>query len=707
MNNSYAAALNFSHSDVPCLINSSIDESATTCLRMIAEYHKREISSAESFSRADHLSEVDFLLELAKTSGLRGRLLKTDLRNLKFVSTPCILEWSNRYVVLCSYTKSKLVINDPISGQYSCSLKEADAQFHGNAIEINAERCLDEDSKVESGVYSFYKSISGFDRSVISILIMSLFIMMVVLTTPLIMQTIIDRVIPTGDKNLINVLMVGLIALSIMELLMRALRYTFIIHFFTKLNLQTLSNLLSHIIRMPIHFFQSRHMGDIVSRFGSLEKLNRQMSQTIPELIVDFVTSVLMITIMTFYNFKLGLIILLFLTANFFIRQQVFKSYEHFEKKGLEEHAKSATYLMETLRAIQSIKSFQKESFRLNGWIEKFVNASNRDIQKGRLNLKVDISSGALVLLENIIIIYLVANSVVDGEMTIGTMYAFLSYKIMFSIRSESFLKSFFDVKLLNTHLLRVRALTREKREKSKLEKRYQKSNFNLGLTLDNVSFKYPHQPDLILSGINFSILPGESVAIIGPSGRGKSTLLKIMMGLYRPTEGVCRLDNLDVTEIGDYQEIISAVLQEDQLVQGSIIENITWFDNAKEESFVYECAKLAAVHQEILSLPDQYDTQIGDLGSALSSGQKQRIMLARALYRKPKILFLDEATSHLDVRNETLITEKLKELRITKVVVAHRPSTILSADRIIDLSEAIPQIYPSSDYLARNSKNF
>jgi len=665
---------------------------------MLAEFHQKEFSKDIRLIKSEFENNINLLVEGAKIANLQARPVNIDLKNIKLISKPCILEWANRYVVLCNYSHGQLTINDPMEGRYSCSTEEAEEHFTGNAVEIYGSINIQEDSS-RLDLYNFYKSILGFRKNIFLIIIMSFFIMLVILATPIIMQTVIDRVIPTGDKNLINVLTIGLVALSIMELTMRSIRHLFIIHFFSQLNLQTLSNLLSHIVRAPINFFQTRHMGDIVSRFGSLEKLNIQMSQVIPELVVDCVTSLSMFAMMLIYNANLALVAISFFVLNILMRSHIFNSYREVERKGLEDHAKSATYFMETLRAIQSIKSFQKEDLRLNGWIERFINASNRDIQKGRLNLKTDLFHGILFSLENIIIIFFVSSSVVDGDISIGVMFAFLSYKIQFATRSESFLKSYFDIKLLNTHLSRVAELALHDKEKSKLEKKYSTGNFNSLLSVENVSFKFSQQADLVLNNVNFSISRGESVAIIGPSGRGKSTLLKIMTGLYVPLDGCCKLNNLDITEIADYQENISAVMQEDQLVQGSIMENITWFDQNFNKEYVYDCAKVAAIHDEILSFPDQYNTQVGDLGSTLSSGQKQRIMLARALYRKPKILFLDEATSHLDVENEQLINAKLREMSITRIVVAHRTSTILSADKIIDLSSHHLEIYASSEY--------
>jgi ATP-binding cassette subfamily B protein RaxB len=205
-----------------------------------------------------------------------------------------------------------------------------------------------------------------------------------------------------------------------------------------------------------------------------------------------------------------------------------------------------------------------------------------------------------------------------------------------------------------------------------------------------NVSFRYAEGEPWILKDCSFSVQEGESVAIVGPSGCGKTTLIKVLLGLLTPEHGSVSIDGQSIASIGisNYRSVLGAVMQEDQLFSGTIAENIAFFDDSIDQDKVEAAADIAAIHREIIAMPMGYQSLIGDMGSTLSGGQKQRIILARALYRDPKILFLDEATSHLDVKNEKLINDSIRNLKITKIIVAHRPETILSADRILTLRD-------------------
>jgi ATP-binding cassette subfamily B protein RaxB len=323
------------------------------------------------------------------------------------------------------------------------------------------------------------------------------------------------------------------------------------------------------------------------------------------------------------------------------------------------------------------------------------VSATNKDIRKGRLDLVVEIITGIVFGLENILVIYLVSKLVISDVMTIGMLYAFMSYKVQFSQRFDAFIANFFELRLLSTDMARVSDIILRKKDNvdSHILPDRAHSLLRGDLKVHDVSFKYPNVDDFVFKDISFDVKQGEVVAIIGPSGQGKTTLLKIMMGLTEPFGGLVTSGNLDIRKIPAYRQQISAVMQEDQLVHGTILENIMWFDSTGSQSHAIECAKIASIHADIMRMPNQYNSQVGDLGSALSGGQKQRIMLARSLYRQPKILFLDEATSHLDSDNERQVNEKIKALNITRVIVAHRQETILSADKIVDITNGVVKI--------------
>ncbi|MFZ6777269.1 ATP-binding cassette domain-containing protein, partial [Undibacterium sp. Ji83W] len=209
-------------------------------------------------------------------------------------------------------------------------------------------------------------------------------------------------------------------------------------------------------------------------------------------------------------------------------------------------------------------------------------------------------------------------------------------------------------------------------------------------ITLKNIKFRYAEGEPWVLKDINLTIPAGQSIALVGPSGCGKTTLCKIILGLLKPTEGEVLIDDIPITQLGikTYRQLVGTVMQEDVLLAGSIMDNIAFFDSHCDQSRVEECAKLAAIHEEISKMPMGYQTLVGDMGSSLSGGQKQRVLLARALYKQPKVLALDEATSHLDVSNEHKVNQALGNLQLTRIMVAHRPETINAAERVVSLAE-------------------
>ena len=272
--------------------------------------------------------------------------------------------------------------------------------------------------------------------------------------------------------------------------------------------------------------------------------------------------------------------------------------------------------------------------------------------------------------------------------MTVGMLFAFMSYKSQFIGKAVAFVENLIEFKMLGLHLERLGDIALEEAEPQEtplIEAPILKG----GLRLTNVSFRYNENEALILNKVNLTVHPGESVALIGPSGCGKTTLMKVMMGLFVAEEGKVWVDDMELFKLGvhHFRSQMAAVMQNDQLLSGSISENISFFDPQPDQAWIEQCAQFAVIAHDIAAMPMGYNTLIGDMGMSLSGGQKQRVLLARALYKRPKILFLDEATSHLDIALEQAVNHAIKQLKITRIIIAHRPETIRSADRIFILT--------------------
>jgi ATP-binding cassette subfamily B protein RaxB len=442
-------------------------------------------------------------------------------------------------------------------------------------------------------------------------------------------------------------------------------------------------------------YFAKRHMGDVVSRFGSLATIRELLTTGLVAVVIDGLMALITLVVMFFYDIKLTFIVIGVVVLYALLRFALYRPLRLLTEESIVTSAKENSHFMESVRAIQTIKLFERESDRQNQWQNKLADSMNKDIQISRWNIGFNTANKLLFGIENIIVIYFAAIAVTESLLSVGMLYAFINYKTRFITSMDNLIGKWIEFRMLELHFARLADIV------------FTKTDSLMGQSQDIQSFSDSQNPDQHISGklegrnlafayseidapvfekLNFTIEAGETVAIIGPSGGGKSTLLKCMMGLMTPTDGSLLVDDKPVQQINRYRSQIAGVLQDDQLLSGSIAENIACFSSTMDIERVVLCAHLACIHDEVMQMAMQYNTLVGDMGNSLSGGQKQRIVMARALYRQPKILFMDEATSHLDTKNEAAINQHIKELAVTRIIVAHRPETIMSAERILKL---------------------
>jgi ATP-binding cassette subfamily B protein RaxB len=342
------------------------------------------------------------------------------------------------------------------------------------------------------------------------------------------------------------------------------------------------------------------------------------------------------------------------------------------------------------MRAVQSLKLLNREDEREGQWLNRYADFVNANVRLGRAKISFKTINDAIFGFENVITIYLAARLALDNAITVGMIFAFMSYKQQFVERSALLVEKVLDFRMLGLHLERLADIALTPLERGHEQPLSYARPIHGGIELRDVCFRYADTEPFILQDVNLSIAPGQFITIMGPSGTGKTTLVKIMLGLLEPTSGEVRIDGVPLAVVGPraYRENVGAVMQEDRLLSGSIADNICSFESSFDQQRMIECAQLAGVHDEIMAMPMTYNSLIGDMGSSLSSGQKQRVLLARALYRQPKILFLDEGTAHLDVERERQINENLRQLKMTRISVAHRPEMTSGADRVLRIGD-------------------
>jgi ATP-binding cassette subfamily B protein RaxB len=348
--------------------------------------------------------------------------------------------------------------------------------------------------------------------------------------------------------------------------------------------------------------------------------------------------------------------------------------------------ARQQSHFLETVRGIQSIKLFGRQEVRRSRWLNLVVDTMNRDLSTQKLGLVFRSANGLLFGSEKVAIVWVGALLVLDSAFSIGMLFAFVAYKEQFSARVSGLIDKLIELKMLQLQAERLADIVLTPPEEENAGSA--PAAIEASLEVSDLSFRYSDTEPFVIQNCSFRIEPGESVAIVGASGGGKTTLMKLMLGLLQPTDGKIRAGGIDVQRLGlaQYRRLVGTVMQDDHLFAGSIADNISFFDASPSHEEIEHAARLASVHDEIAAMPMGYNTLIGDMGAALSGGQKQRILLARALYKKPSILFLDEATSALDIHREKAVNEAIKQLSLTRIIIAHRPETIASAGRVIVL---------------------
>ncbi|TMP80624.1 ABC transporter ATP-binding protein [Pseudoalteromonas phenolica] len=684
----------WSRNSLPIILQSEAAECGLASLAMVACYHGYQtdlVSIRQKFSISLEGATLLDIMGFAEQLNLSTRPLRIELEDLDALQTPCILHWDlNHFVVLKKANEKRIVIHDPAKGEKTLTLEEASKHFTGVALELTPTKDFEkQESKPTLKFSDFWSRISGLKRSLLLIFLLSMLLQVFTLAAPYYIQLVIDDVVLTGDTSLLTVLAVGFFLVLVFEIATNALRGFTLLHFGNQMNIQLGANLFHHLVRLPISYFEKRHMGDVVSRFGSLQQVKQLLTTGVIEAIIDGLMAIITLAMIFFYSPTLSAVVLVAVFAYAGVRIAMYKPYRAISEQEIMARAEENSNFMETVRGIQTIKLFGSEVKREGQWQNRYANAINQNIRIGNFNIGYDAVNRALFGIENIVVVYLAAHLVIQGGFSTGMLFAFMSYKRQFMEKTANLIEKFIEFKMLGLHFDRIAdiALTEKEDLQPASIKRH---TLEGGIEVNNVSFAYSDATPNVLDNLSLKIKAGESVAITGPSGCGKSTLLKILLGLNKTKSGEVLIDGVPLEQIGarQYRQQIAAVMQDDELLSGSVSDNIAFFDTPVDMERVVYCAQLAAIHDDIAQMPMGYDSLIGDMGSSLSGGQKQRIILARALYKQPKILFMDEATSHLDTNLEADINEAVSRLDITRVIIAHRKETIESADREIKLKK-------------------
>lgn len=689
--------IDFKPSKLPLFLQSEVAECGITCIAMIAFYHGYKVNMLAMRQRYPVGTQgitVKHILKIADDIGLSGRVLKLELGQLSKLRGPAILHWNfNHFVTLASVNRTGIVIHDPAKGKIKLDWQQVSEAFTGIAIELTPTSAFTEaDERVRMPLKAFIGDIEGLTSSLFKIFIVALILQCFLLISPYYIRIVIDHGIPLSDGGILTWLLAAFITVTLLTTFSNIIRSAAILYLDKNLGFQVKANIQRHLLHLPLSFFESRHVGDIKSRFEAFNEVQRMISRGFISAIVEGLLGITTLIIMYTYSPTLALVSLSFLSFTLLLRLYLTNKENKHLEQVLSKQAKENSHFLETIRAIMPIKCYVKESTRLSSWLNLFADTTNENIKREKVTIAAEISQDLISKIEYLIVIFIGATLIINKEFTIGMFIAFLAYRQQFSSSTQTLVDHIFKFKLASTYLRRMSDIVMQSQEQESTSLAITKEQAKGHIEVRDLHFRYSTSSPWLFKGINFKIDAGESVAIIGRSGLGKSSLLKLMTGLIKAEQGDYLLDGHSINMLGmrNFRSMCATVMQNDQLLNGSLVENISFFEPKPDLSKVIEAVKGAAIWQEIQAMPMGLHTQVGDLGSSLSGGQKQRLLLARALYSQPIILFLDEATSHLDAATELQVNQYLKLKKITRISVAHRQETIQAADRIIDLEELI-----------------
>lgn len=675
------------------VVQSEAAECGLACLAMVASYHGNNIGLRE-LRRRHHLSlkgaTLAQIIDVGAKMGFRCRPLRLELEHLSQLQLPCIAHWNlNHFVVISKVHRKGVTILDPAFGTRKLSIEEVSRHFTGIALELQPTtefQVVPKPPAISLGQLT--GKVDGLWRALGLVLLLSVALQVFVLTAPFFMQWTVDQVLIASDRDLLTVLGIGFGLTLLLQVSIAQIRGRVVIYLSNRLNLQWTGNVFRHLLRLPLDFFEKRHLGDVTSRMGSVQAIQRTLTTSFVEALIDGLMTFVTLGMMLLYSWKLALVTLLAVALYAVARTLAFAPLRRGTEEQLIAGARQQSHLLESIRGIQSIKVAGRESIRQSGYFNLMNETVNRDVWLSKFGLSFGGASQLVFGLERIAVIWLAALLAMENVFSVGMLIAYLAYKDQFSQRVGALIDRSVEFRMLRLHGERLSDIVLCEPE-DQADGEGDATPESLRIEVEGLGFRYAPGEPWVLRDCNFVVESGESVAIIGPSGCGKTTLVKILLGLLSPTEGHVRIGGVPLSKIGRdaYRRMIGAVMQDDQLFAGSISDNIAFEDAHHDDDRVHEAAKLAAVHDDVSSMPMGYNSLIGDMGTSLSGGQKQRLILARALYRQPQLLFLDEATSHLDVERERLVNEAVKKLELTRVIIAHRPETIASADRVLIMS--------------------
>lgn len=679
---------------VPMIMTAESAECGLACLAMIGAFHGHEIDLnglRQRFSLSLAGANIRDIANLADQMLLSSRALRVDLGALHRVQLPAILHWKlDHFVVLTAIDRKRAIIHDPSAGRLVLPLEKVSDFFTGVVLELTPIETFEPIvARVPVTLSSLWTKLRGLTASAMQVLLLSAALQIVTFAAPFQMQLVIDEALGRSDASLLAVIALGFGALVILQALIEAVRVWTLQLLGNQMVFQMVGHLVHHLMRLPSAYFEKRHVGDVISRLSSTKTIKDALTQGLVAALVDGGMAMLAAVVLLVYSPILALVVMVSMALLALANLAFYPVIRARTEELIRTVANEQTLLMETVRAITTIKLMGREAEREGVWRNAYAKTINASVSLGRFQISLAFVDNVIIGLQTVLVIYLGARAILHAQgFSVGMLMAFLSFRQTFSDRATSLVTQGLQFRLLGLHLERLGDIIAQEAEQT----------IGSSHTLDvagavaatEIAFQYGATDPWVFQNLSLSIEAGEFVAITGASGNGKTTLLKVLLGLQPPSRGRLVLDGHLATPAvwRTWRAQVGVVAQDDKLLSGTLADNIAFFDPDLNMPAVVKAAKAAQVHDDIMAKPMQYRSLVGDMGSTLSGGQYQRILLARALYRSPKVLILDEGTANLDEATEAAIADLVSQLPITRLVVSHRPALVLRAHRVLRMQD-------------------
>ena len=690
---------------------------ATDCgaaaLAMVLGYHGRHVSLDDvrnSLAPGRGGSSATSIIQAGESHGLRGRTVTTEMEGLASLPIGAILHWEFRhFVVFQRLNRDTVDVVDPAAGYRSVPLAAFRRAFTGVAIIFEPSATFERATAKSKGTWRLFTYVLEHKGTVAQLISLSVLVQLCSAALPLVTGVLIDRVVPRRDYSLLFLLTAGFCGLQLFNAIAGLLREYLAIHLRIALEASFTLRFLDHLVALPYWFFQRRTSGDLMMRLGSNAAVRDILTSTLLSTFLDGVMASIYLVLLIVVSVPLALMVMVLVSIRMSLLAVMRWRQRQLLRESLDNQARSQTSQVEMLSGMETLKAMGLEQWAADNWSNVFVDGLNLSIRRGRLDAMFNFLLNLLGTASTIALLFYGTYVVLNGGWTLGSMMAFSALAAGFLGPVSKLVSSGLQFQMLETYVERLNDVLDTPREQD-VTAVSAAGPLTGALELNAVSFRYSGSPaPWTLEDVSVTISPGLRVALVGRTGSGKTTLARLLAGLYEPEAGRILLDGKDLKSFNlrSIRRQLGIVTQETQLFGGSIRSNISLADPNMSMHRIIQAARLACIDDEIAAMPLGYETPLTDRGLSLSGGQRQRLAIARALAGDPKILILDEATSHLDGVTEERVNAHLASLRCTRVVIAHRLSTIRDADLILVLDRGRIVERGSHDELLRTGANY